>query len=239
MAKDKAEPRTDIDWILRDRKVIDGLDHLGIELVSVNLYQAMLPGITNVTERARYYAFYPWTIHRYAQEGPKLRSKASWRNWFRALDFTYGVACMAYEQELERDLGSSVVGADRARELIREQPLTAKIDLRGPSAVLESGAMPESGFYFKNPEGGFGQYYKGSLRELGVVREHGAAMWPDVQLSTYAGKKIAETLDQQNAFQELKELATQGQAQLSDLRRLGKAVHPNAIDPSSEEATIL
>ena len=39
------EPRTDIDWILRDRKVIDGLDHLGIELVSVNLYQAMLPGI--------------------------------------------------------------------------------------------------------------------------------------------------------------------------------------------------
>lgn len=62
MAKDKGKSRTDIDWILRDRKVIDGLDHLGIELVSVNLYQAMLPGITNVTERARYYAFYPWTM---------------------------------------------------------------------------------------------------------------------------------------------------------------------------------
>jgi hypothetical protein len=239
MAKDKAELRTDIDWILRDRKVIDGLDHLGIELVSVNLYQAMLPGITNVTERARYYAFYPWTIHRYAQEGPKLRTKATWRNWFRALDFTYAVACMAYEQELDRDLGSSVVGADRARELIREQPSTANIDLRGPSSVQESGAIPESGFYFKNPEGGFGQYYRGSLRELGVVREHGAAMWPDVQLSTYAGKKISETLDQQKAFEELKELAAQGYAQLSDLCRLGKAVHPNAIDASSEEATVL
>jgi len=50
MAKDETESRTDINWILRDRKVIDGLDHLGIELVSVNLYQAMLPGITNVME---------------------------------------------------------------------------------------------------------------------------------------------------------------------------------------------
>jgi hypothetical protein len=97
MAKGKGNTRTDIDWILRDRKVIDGLDHLGIELVSVNLYQAMLPGVTNVTERARYYGFYPWTIHRYAQDGPQVRSKAAWRNWFRALDFTYAVACMAYE----------------------------------------------------------------------------------------------------------------------------------------------
>jgi hypothetical protein len=40
MAKDKGKSRTDINWILRDRKVIDG-----IELVSVNLYQTMLPGI--------------------------------------------------------------------------------------------------------------------------------------------------------------------------------------------------
>jgi hypothetical protein len=239
MAKDKAELRTDIDWILRDRKVIDGLDHLGIELVSVNLYQAMLPGITNVTERARYYAFYPWTIHRFAQDGAKSRTKASWRNWFRALDFGYAVACMAYEQEINRDLGSSVVGADRARELIKGQPKSVVIDLHGPSAVLESGSIPASGFYFKNPEGGFGQYYKGSLRELGVVREHGAATWPDVQLSTYAGKRIAEALDKQAAFLELKELAVQGNAKLSDLSRIGKDIHPNAIAQDSEEALLL
>ena len=45
MAKKTVTPSNEIDWILRDRKVIDGLDHLGIELVSVNLYQAMLPGV--------------------------------------------------------------------------------------------------------------------------------------------------------------------------------------------------
>src|SRR5205814_1042844 len=91
--------RTDIQWIQRDRRIIDGLDHLGIQLVSVNLYQAMLPAISNVTERARYYSFYPWVLHRYAQEGPTVRDKVSWRRWFRALEFSYAVACVAYEQQ--------------------------------------------------------------------------------------------------------------------------------------------
>src|ERR1017187_1871473 len=118
MAKDKGKSRTDIDWILRDRRVIDGLDHLGIELVSVNLYQAMLPGLTNVTERARYYTFYPWVLHRFAQEEPKERSKRTWRTWFRSLDFAYAAACIAYEQKNQVSLGSSIVGADKASALI-------------------------------------------------------------------------------------------------------------------------
>lgn len=239
MARKAAAQNYEIDWIQRDRKVIDGLDHLGVELVSVNLYQAMLPGLTNVTERARYYSFYPWTVHRYAQEGPKVRSKAAWRNWFRAIDFTYAVACMAHERELGQDLGSSVVGADLASNLIKNEPGSAKIDLRSPSAVEETGTVPESGAYFKNPEGGFGQYYKGPLRELGVLLEHGATTWPDVQLSNYAGKRIAQTLDGKQAFEELKELAIKGSARLSELSRLGKDVHPRAMEPDSEEATLL
>ena len=239
MAKKITTQDPEIDWILRDRKVIDGLDHLGIELVSVNLYQAMLPGLTNVTERARYYAFYPWTVHRYAQDGPKIRSKAAWRGWFRSLDFGYAVACMAFERERGEDLGSSVVGADLAGRLIKDEPPSAKIDLHGPSAVEESGTVPQSGAYFKNPEGGFGQYYKGPLRELGVILEHGAATWPDVQLSNYAGKRIAQILDKKKAFDELKELAIGGSARLSELSRIGKTIHPSAIEADSEEAAIL
>jgi hypothetical protein len=239
MAKLSAEPNYEIDWILRDRKVIDGLDHLGIELVSVNLYQAMLPGLTNVTERARYYSFYPWTIHRYAQEGPPKRTKADWRNWFRALDFTYAVACMAYEKERGEDIASSVVGAELASRLINETPLTAKIDLQGPSAVQETGSVPQSGAYFKNPEGGFGQYYKGPLRELGIVVQHELSAWPAVKLSNYAGKKVAESLDENKAFDDLKALAIEGRARLNDLSRIGKLIHPSAIPADSREATIL
>jgi hypothetical protein len=239
MARGKLDTRTDINWILRDRKVIDGLDQLGIELVSVNLYQAMLPGLTNVTERARYFAFYPWTIHRYAHEGPRVRTKAAWRTWFRALDFAYAVACMAYEEERGENRASAVVGADRARTLVKNQLPSARIDLRAPAAVDASGNVPRSGAYFKNPEGGFGQYYKGPLRELGVVRPHESSTWPDVQLSTYAGRRLADTLEREKAFSELEGLAIAGRARLSELSRLGKAVHPSAIAPESEEARLL
>jgi hypothetical protein len=146
---------------------------------------------------------------------------------------------MAYERELGQDLGSSVVGADLASNLIKNEPGSSTIDLRSPSAVAETGVVPESGAYFKNPEGGFGQYYKGPLRELGVLLEHGATTWPDVQLSNYAGKRIAQTLDGKQAFEELKELAIKGSARLSELSRLGKDVHPRAMEPDSEEATLL
>jgi hypothetical protein len=60
-----------------------------------------------------------------------------------------------------------------------------------------------------------------------------------VQLSNYAGRRLAETLDREKAFSELKGLAIAGRARLSELSRLGKAVHPSAIAPDSEEASLL
>lgn len=231
--------QVDIDWIERDRRVIDGLDHLGIELVSVNLYQALLPGLTNVTERARYYSFYPWIIHRYAQEGPSVRTKEAWWNWFRPLDFAYAVACIAHEFQLGGDLGSSVVGAVKARELVKEQPASAIIDFGGLTAIAASGKPTEDGAYFKNPEGGFGQYYKNPLKELGVVQTHGAQVFPGVKLSTYAGLKVAETLDSYQTFEELKEIASAGKAKLSDLARIGGGVHPDSIAEESQEESLL
>ena len=37
-----------------------GLDPLGMQNSSINLYQRLLPGISNVTLRVRYYGFYAW-----------------------------------------------------------------------------------------------------------------------------------------------------------------------------------
>ncbi|CAN0583738.1 unnamed protein product, partial [Ectocarpus sp. 12 AP-2014] len=37
-----------------------GLDHLGAQAPCIQIYGQLLPGITNVTDRARYYSFYPW-----------------------------------------------------------------------------------------------------------------------------------------------------------------------------------
>jgi hypothetical protein len=225
VAKKPAATSSDIDWIHRDRRVIDGLDHLGIELISVNLYQAMLPGITNVTERARYYSFYPWSIHRYAQDGPTNRTRTNWTRWLRALDFSYATACLAHDQQSEHESGSAVVGGDRASELLKGKAITATIDLRTAIAVSETGKVEGSGAYFKNPQGGFGQYYRGPLLEMAFIVQHEQNAWPDVRLTNYAGRQIANVIDRQTAFKDLLEIADEGRATVGELSEVGaKAV---------------
>ena len=45
-----------------------GLDPLGVQNSSINLYQRFLPGISNVTLRIRYYGFYAWLARVYAEQ---------------------------------------------------------------------------------------------------------------------------------------------------------------------------
>ena len=49
------------DWI-SPAQAITGRDHLAVQAVSEHLYAGLLPGLTNVTDRARCYAFYPWFV---------------------------------------------------------------------------------------------------------------------------------------------------------------------------------
>ena len=45
----------------------NGLDPLGMQNSSINLYQTFLPGISNVTLRMRYYGLYAWLNRAYGQ----------------------------------------------------------------------------------------------------------------------------------------------------------------------------
>ena len=60
------------DWV-SPAKAITGRDHLAVQAVSEHLYTGLLPGITNVTDRARCYSFYPWFVwafdSRYKKKG--------------------------------------------------------------------------------------------------------------------------------------------------------------------------
>src|SRR5438105_11524753 len=118
MAKERAEAGpTLVDWLQRDRQVIEGLDHLGIEVVSINLYGLLLPGITNVTDRVRYHTFYPWVLDQFAQR--EDRGRRAWREWIRSLDFALALASVAHEQSADEN-ESAVVGAVTARRLLRD-----------------------------------------------------------------------------------------------------------------------
>src|SRR5271166_761718 len=97
------------------------------------------------------------------------------------------------------EVGRFTVSKSRASELLKGKALTATIDLRTPSSVNENGKVEASGAYFKNPQGGFGQYYRGPLLEMALIVQHEQNAWPDVRLTNYAGRQIADVIDRQKA----------------------------------------
>src|SRR5262245_3720337 len=233
--------RQDIDWLERDRQIIKGLDHLGVQVVSVNLYALLLPGITNVTDRARYYSFYPWVFDRYAQKGPTQRDRIAWLTWIRRFDFAFCMASVAHEisSGTFETAATAVVGADNARELLRGVQKNAMIDVRSAADLDTSGKVPKKDAYFQNSEGGLGQYYKGSLRDLGLIATDSDHQYPDFKLTSYAGLRVADSLSTDRGFKELFDLAMAGKARFSELASLGAKVSPSAIKRGSNEENLL
>ena len=63
----------------------NGLDPLGMQNASVNLYQTFLPGISNVTLRMRYYGLYAWLCRTYARE-VRDTNPETWKRFIRRME---------------------------------------------------------------------------------------------------------------------------------------------------------
>ena len=78
------------DWT--DYRARSGLDPLGMQNGSINLYQRLLPGISNVTLRMRYYGLYAWLSLVNAQEGSRSTDLDEWRQLVRRSEALYALA---------------------------------------------------------------------------------------------------------------------------------------------------
>lgn len=146
-------------WV-RPPEPIPGLDHLGVQAPCVALYGQLLPGITNATDRARYYSFYPWLLRAFERRYP---GSDKFQRVLRRAECLFTLTAIRHQRVLgdsEEGLhGRAMVGQ---RKLVRIEPessfaLDAYAALEGPNR------------YFKNPLGGFRQYYLGPLRDLKVL----------------------------------------------------------------------
>jgi hypothetical protein len=113
------------------------------------------------------------------------------------------------------------------------------VDIQSAALLDESGKVPKKGAYFKNPEGGFGQYYRVPLEILGLLAKDPEHHYPDCKLTSYAGVPVAESVDPQTAFHELVQFAPSGSARFSELAALGSRLSPSAIEPGSKEERLL
>jgi hypothetical protein len=159
------------------------------------IYGQLLPGITNVTDRARYYSFYPWLIWSFEQRYP-LNDEARFVEFFRRADCLFTLISERHARITDRDNerhGIAMVG--------RVQLLQALDRLEaGEALTLSDYTLQESAHrYFKNPMGGLGQYYAGTLADLKLMdsstkpwikytKENGAPLAEQVNSSTPADR---------------------------------------------------
>lgn len=139
---------------------ITGLDPLGLQNTSEATFTFLLPGITNLTNRIRYYGFYCWLLDYYAREIRHTDPKIQY-NFIRRAELMIALLMQTEASEV-----TQVTGSNFASKLIDQEA--------NPYYDLEEGADKNGDrkTYWKFSSGAFGQYYAGALQDIGLVTKN-------------------------------------------------------------------
>jgi len=149
----KFDPTAVPQWTKLSKK--RGVDPLGMQNSSVRIYQRLLPGISNVTLRVRYYGFYVWLADGYARD-IGYTDKATWQRHIRRAEALYALIAQVKGEE------NGVGGAEWAGRRLASAG-DHKLDFRDDTE-------PGSGtHYLQNPWGVFGQAYQSQLFAIGLL----------------------------------------------------------------------
>jgi hypothetical protein len=139
-----------------------GLDPLGMQRPIETIYQSLLPGISTITLRYRYYAFFPWILKHY-EDHIRHTDPAVFRVFHRRCEILFALVCSHGGQEL------GIAGSDWASRKLGDNSGQSE-----PNAVIEFGvgADPETEpnqRYLRNKGGAFGGIYATQMAEMGLV----------------------------------------------------------------------
>jgi hypothetical protein len=139
-----------------------GLDPLGMQRPIEVIYQSLLPGISTITLRFRYYAFFPWILKNY-EDHIRNTDPAVFRVFHRRCEILFALICSRGGQEL------GIAGSDWAHKKLGESSGQSESNAVIDFAV---GADPEtepSKRYLRNKGGAFGGIYASQMAEMGLV----------------------------------------------------------------------
>lgn len=176
-------------WVKPPRQ-IGGLDHLAVQAPGINIYGRLLPGITNVTDRARYYSFYPWLIWSFDRLGYR-KYDDEFKERLRRADCLFTLIAWRHAQFSDtdpEDHAAAMVGSNTLASVVKELGPNETLSLSDYS--LREGAKAR---YFKNPLGGLGQYYLGVLRELKILDGDTSG---GLRYTSQIGKVIAKCMNE-------------------------------------------
>lgn len=149
-------------WV-KPTEAITGLDHLGAHAPCIAIYSQLLPGITNVTDRATYYSFYPWLLREIEMRRGTDLSPDTFKSMLRRAECLFGL--LATRHEIQTD----GVAQRHGQGMVGRQKFAPAVKLDGPLDLAGFSAFDGPKRYFKNPHGGLAQYYLGVMRDLGIL----------------------------------------------------------------------
>jgi hypothetical protein len=203
-----------------------GLDPLGMQASSVRLYQTLVPGISNVTLRMRYYGFYAWLSRNYAQtlhDGDSER----WKQVVRRSEALYALIAARAGETGDAEAGvAGVLWAQR------------KLAGRGQSSTVDFSVDSDPGGtgkpYLKQAWGAYGAAYESQLREMGIL---GYVDGHDISVPTPASGDLFADAFEKSAGEfgpKFLKAAASGRASVGLLDALNVLL-PSAIKASSSE----
>ncbi len=217
--------------------LIMGLDPLGLQTTSEATYSSLLPGISNLTNRLRYYGFYCWLLDFYFKREKKGNSTEQYRFIRRA------ELMIALMMQSQRGNVQQITGSNFATNL-----LVTVTDEFFDLAVGADRDDPSKPTYWKYPSGAFGQYYSGAMQTLALIitaiNEDGDIIYNISQphpRQKVSGKQLAEAFDA-TLTPEIKELLytniKSGRLYQSDITRLIDYYAIDKVNPDSDEWTL-
>lgn len=171
---------------------ITGLDQLGLNLTSERIFDCLLPGLNNVTQRIRYYSFYSWFFQWYAAHIGNTSVKQQ-NSYLRRAEFILALVA-AHNQK------GGVPGITKAQYIYEVSDEV--IDLK--KGTQEGGTSV--GSYWNNSRGVLGQYYISSIKQLGILADQGSTNGLYIRTdfeheSKVSGKQLAEAFIENTASQ--------------------------------------
>ncbi len=218
-------------WLSPPRS-IKGQDQLGSQAPCEMTYSQLLPGITNVTERARYFSFYTWVTwsfdHRLKNLGPE-----EYVEHFRRADCLYTLIAAHeatssnYQRPAERMVGR-----------LKLSPAVGRLEEDGSLRLSDYATLEDNGSrYFQNELGGLGQYYAGPLMELGLCKRASSGPW--IQYSKTSGSSLAEAVQESLPVTEFWEAVEKDLITVETLTRLHDFAPRRLINGSVEHRQLL
>ena len=204
-----------------------GRDPLGFQAASVRLYTSLVPGLTNVTNRLRYYSFYCWVLWQFEQIHHTSKED-KWVKFIRRSEAAIALAC--HIGDSAKAVG--MAGSDWWRNDAAD-PSKHIFDLIKPT-----NRPGEADQYLKAKYGNFGQFYTASMLEMKLIETTSTRVYG---VSSSAGRTLAMAVQQEHpeACSLLLIAIQSGQISRSDCEKISTSLHPSYLDPTSEEARLL